>query len=120
MRFVNNVDPSHLLTADIAMIGIVLLFRALKDLSSSFPKIETDGSLSPGDKPKRLRAACWTGACGIIVFLGFLWSALSLPLPPRLVTEISTAPSDTEHHAAACPQQLNHSPSPKQSSEHTP
>ncbi|MEI9978402.1 MAG: hypothetical protein WDN23_05275 [Edaphobacter sp.] len=119
-RFVNNVDASHLLTADIAMIGIVLLFRALKDLSSSFPRIEPDGSLSPGDKHKRLRAACWTGACGTIVFLGLLWSALSLPLPPRLVTEISTAPSDTEHPAAASPQHLDHSPPPRQSSEHTP
>jgi hypothetical protein len=120
MRFVENVDASHLLTADIAMVGIVLLFRALKDLSSSFPRIETDGSLSTGDKHKRLRAACWTSTCGVLVFLGLLWSALSLPLPPRLVAEISTAPSDTEQPATASPQQIDHSPPPKPSSEHNP
>ncbi len=120
MQLVKSVDAPHLLTADVAMVAIVLLFRALKDLTSSFPKVQADGSLSAWNKDKRRQALWWTGACCVVVFLGLLWSARPLPLPPRIIAEISTALSDTEQPTAARSQQIDHSPPPKPSSEHNP
>jgi hypothetical protein len=100
IRLVKNVDAPHMLTADFAMIAIILLFRSLKDFSSSFPKIEPDGQLSPEKKIERKRAALWMIGCSIVVFLGLLWSACSFPLPARLVGDIQPIAIEQEPPAA--------------------
>ena len=35
-RLVANADPPHVLTADMALLALVLLFRALKGVASAF------------------------------------------------------------------------------------
>ena len=102
IRFVRSVDAPHMLTADLALIALILLFRALKDCSSSFPKLEPDGQLSPEKKVQRRRAVLWVVPCFIAVLLGILWSANSFPLPTALVGKIQPACFEQEHSSGNC------------------
>jgi hypothetical protein len=93
VRLFKTVDPPHMLTADIALIALVLLFRALKDLASSLTKRDPDGQLSPDGKAQMKRAVRWTVLCSTALLTGLLWSVYSFPLPTRIVSEMQLVPS---------------------------
>jgi hypothetical protein len=82
---VGAADKAHFLSADAAMLSLILLFRALKELTSA--------ALPASDKQKRPRAGAITWsliwACGVA--LGTFATAYSwrLPLPNYFITQIS-------------------------------
>jgi hypothetical protein len=84
-RTVGVADPPHVLTADLAMIGLLLLFRSLKDLASSlFPKSGT-----PADvicKAKR-SALGWSSFFAAVTLLGILWTRF-WPIPKAIAGQI--------------------------------
>ncbi|HXO43384.1 MAG TPA: hypothetical protein VN999_18185 [Thermoanaerobaculia bacterium] len=88
---VNGADCSHLVTADLALLSLVLLFRALKNLGATF-------SRAPPKTPWiKLRKAGSSIVCGVLLLLGLLWTLRAWPLPSRLVTAIeSPSPSCIE------------------------
>ena len=90
IRFVRSVDAPHMLTADLALIALILLFRALKDCSSSFPKLEPDGQLSPGEE-SAAKASSALG--GHLLYRGAAWNSLVgklLPIAHGISWENST------------------------------
>jgi hypothetical protein len=93
VRLFQGVDPPHMLTADVALIALVLLFRALKDLASSFTKRDLNGKLSLDGKARMKRAVRWTTLCGVALLGGLLWSAYSIPLPARIMSAMRLVPS---------------------------
>ncbi len=97
---VRKADAPHMLTADLAMIGLILLFRALKDFSSSFPKLETGGQLPPEKIGARNRAVRWMIPWSFLLLFGLIWTAYSLPLPCRMAAEIGQY-SAAESHSTA-------------------
>jgi hypothetical protein len=88
---VNGADCSHLVTADLALLSLVLLFRALKNFGAAF-------SRAPPKTPwTKLRTARSSIVCGVLMLLGLLWTVLAWPLPSRMVTAIeSPSPSCIE------------------------
>jgi hypothetical protein len=80
---VRGADCSHLVTADLALLSLVLLFRALKDVGAA---------LSPApSKAQRitLRTAAWTTLlCFVPMVLGLVWTGCRCQLPSRMVTAI--------------------------------
>jgi small-conductance mechanosensitive channel len=103
IRLVKNTDAPHLLTADFALIAITLLFRTLKDFTSSFPKSEEEIPLSEEKRMKRRRAVCWIIPCSVAVLFGLIWSACSLPLPSQVIGEIQPISVEQEHMPSARP-----------------
>jgi hypothetical protein len=94
---VKGADCPHLLTADLALLSLVLLFRALKDLSAALLQARGDlSSASPPTRevpPKTPRintrwAATWSAVFGFLLVLGLLWTARAWPLPGPLVRAI--------------------------------
>ncbi|SRR6266478_2077513 len=96
-RQVEGADLPHLLSADFALLWLVLLFRSLKDLvSGSFPRHETTSSFL-----HRTRAPLiWTVICSSCIAFGALATKDSwpLPLPEKVVYDINTPlpPSENE------------------------
>ncbi len=88
-REVQTADVPHRLTADFALLCLVLCFRAGKDLVSAWlPKEEP--SLKFLERIKR--PGFWTLLCLLGVVVGIIWTKYSLPLPPQMVTAIETEP----------------------------
>lgn len=77
---VKGADCSHLITADFALLSLVLLFRALKDLGAA---------LSRNQAPRiKRRAAVASLVCSVLLLVGLLLTACPLQLPSRMVTAI--------------------------------
>jgi len=82
-----SADLPHYLTADLALLSLVLLFRALKDfVSASIPKEK--GATIESSRVKF--AGLWTALCVLGFILGLLATRYSWPLPisDRIVQEI--------------------------------
>ncbi len=81
---VQNADAPHVLTADLALIGLVVFFRALKELVSAL--WPTSGKPSRGDKrledykAKRNRAVRLSALWGFVILVGTLWTCF-WPIP---------------------------------------
>ena len=88
-RDVAGADTPHWLSADIALLCLVLLFRSLKDLvSGCFPKGDAAAAI-----PRLWRVAVPVAWSAVLVFgltLGMLFTshAMPLPLPQQLLDEI--------------------------------
>jgi hypothetical protein len=80
-------DPPHVLAADFALLSLVLLFRALKDLVSTITKAH----------PKKWPIV-WTVLCVLGLGLGTEWTR-SWPMPERITTEIRTARPDAANRS---------------------
>ncbi len=89
--FVQDADPPHVLTADLALLSLVLLFRALKDLASAFYPGKT---LAQDElRRKKKRAIFWSAFFAAGVILGTVWTCCG-PLPEGVVRAIQTTPSN--------------------------
>jgi hypothetical protein len=107
---VKAADLVHYVSADLALISLALLFRALKDLvSQGFPR---DDVAADRYKVSRAIACACLCSCGIV--LGTMATKHSGPilLPPRVIDEIRLKPvqeaqspseRDTERKDAAPP-----------------
>jgi len=82
------VDDVHEVTADFALLCLVVLFRALKNLGSA---------IWPADRtpPARVRArASWSIVLAIGLVIGIRASVHSWPMPERLVKAIHAPVQD--------------------------
>jgi hypothetical protein len=87
-RSVASADFPHRLSADFALLWLVLLFRALKDLISAFfPRQTVSSSLLHRTKVSLV----WTLVCACGITVGTLATKCSwpLPLPARVMDEIN-------------------------------
>lgn len=82
-------DLPHYLTADLALLSLVLLFRALKDLVYALIPKEGGGTI---ESRKIKIASLSTALCALGLILGLLATHYSWPLPisDRIVHEIQT------------------------------
>ena len=96
MREFRNLDAPHVLTADFALLGIVLLFRALKDLISAF--FSTRQVPANQLRAQRKWAIVWTLLCGVGLIVGILWTTRSWPLPGCIAVKIQTVASGQRRH----------------------
>ena len=96
--FLEGADPPHVLTADLALLSLVLLFRAMKDLVSSITK-----SHVPRKWP-----IVWTVVCLVGLGLCATWTC-HWPVWRQIAIEIETMP----------PAPTNHSETPAESPHHS-
>jgi hypothetical protein len=84
---IRSADTPHYLTADFALLSLVFLFRALKDLISAFTK-------RPHSPGKTKCAICWTAACLAGVLVGTLATTYSwnCVIPDRVTQEVLSTP----------------------------
>jgi hypothetical protein len=88
-QLVQGADPAHVLTADIALIALVLFFRALKDLTSAlFPR---PGARKDIVRSRKHWSIAWSVLFGLGVLLGILGTRL-WSIPESIAREIQTAP----------------------------
>jgi hypothetical protein len=90
-RKVQTADLPHRLTADFALISVVLLFRALKDLASAcFPREAKSPPVTFLNRAKL--PVLWTLVCAAGITGGVLWTTRAWPLPlsERIVKQIQT------------------------------
>ena len=85
-RLVANADPPHVLTADAALLALVLLFRALKNVASAF------WPTPPAPAPALLRqrkqsALMWSVACFLSLAIFVQWTR-SWPMFERIAVPI--------------------------------
>jgi len=78
-----SADATHVLTADLSLVSLVLLFRALKGL--------TDALTRPN--VRKALPIFWTVLCLSGFGLGALWTSSSYPLPSKITHDILTEPS---------------------------
>jgi hypothetical protein len=100
-RLIEKADPPHVLTADLALIALVLFFRALKDLVSAlFPKPEVHKDTV---RSRKYWAIAWSVLFGLGILLGILWTR-SWPIPRGIAAEIQKAPlPESSHSETATP-----------------
>lgn len=110
---IRNADPPHVVVADLALLGLVLLFRAFKDFASAFFRAPSRAG-DPEPTEKEIRAAKRNASLFSAIFLVWfiiflLWTWNEWRLPQSWVTEITT-PIPSEVHqaerAASSPQEL--------------
>ena len=101
-----TVDRPHLLTADLAFLALVLLFRALKDVmsalypSDTLPQDKDEKAKEVAERKARKKSARWRSiVCAVFLVLGVLWTTCSLPLPAGIVKEIMTEPPNKSSHS---------------------
>jgi hypothetical protein len=95
-RQVGGADSPHRLTADFALLSLVLLFRALKEFISAWiprePQAHSEGFLKRTKWP-----LLWTLACVVGMAIGILWTR-NWPLPDRITKTIrADMPTETRH-----------------------
>jgi uncharacterized membrane protein YfcA len=98
--WVQDADPPHVLTADFALLALVLLFRALKGLASALFPTET----IPLDELRKKRgwAFFWSVLFALGILLGTEWTTQSWPLPRYIAEQIQTLlPGESNHAEAA-------------------
>jgi hypothetical protein len=91
----SSADLPHYLTADFALLCLVLLFRALKDfVSARIPKKKGD----PIDWSKAWWPRVWTILCVVGLTLGLMATGWSwhLPIPDSITREIQAPPPPGE------------------------
>jgi len=91
----SSADLPHYLTADFALLSLVLLFRALKDLvSACIPKKKGDAI----DRSKVWWAGGWTLLCVVGLTFGLMATSWSwhLPIPDSITREIQAPPPPGE------------------------
>lgn len=95
---VANADPAHVLTADAALLSLVLLFRALKAVASAFWPTQPHASDAKAQRLKKL-AIGWTVVCllGCIVFV--MWTT-SWPMFDYIAVQIQTVPTENDGQTA--------------------
>lgn len=79
----DGADAPHVLTADLALLSLVMLFRALKGLTDSLTKPNI---------PKTLPIS-WTAICALGFAVGTLWTS-SYPVPRFIADPILATPSE--------------------------
>jgi hypothetical protein len=82
-QFFDRADPPHVLTADLALLSLVLLFRAGKGLAPS----------PTGSAISKRWSWFWTVLCLLGLVFGTLWTARSWPMPKCIVAQILTEPA---------------------------
>lgn len=102
-RSVQTADTPHSITADAALLSLVLLFRALKDFVSGWLPRDAKESEKPF-LTRTFRSLVWTALCLTGMILGTLTTACSWRLPDRIVKEIQT-PVANEHNDTPQPTQ---------------
>jgi hypothetical protein len=93
-RRVENVDVPHYLTADFALLSLVLLFRALKEFVSDWLPRQTTPemqSVGPTFFQRTRWSLFWTALCALGFVLGILATTYSWPVPlsKQIVTKIT-------------------------------
>jgi hypothetical protein len=84
-RLVQGADPPHVLTADLSLIALVLLFRSLKDLTSALcPKPDAHKHIV---RARKKWAIAWSLFFGLVMVVGILWTRL-WPIPRSIAVEI--------------------------------
>jgi hypothetical protein len=69
-QWVRKADPPHILTADLSLVALVLFFRALKELASSFfPKPNAEVVRS-----RKYWAIGWSVTLGLAICASILWT----------------------------------------------
>jgi hypothetical protein len=91
-------DAPHVLTADLALLSLVMLFRALKGLVDSLTKPNI---------PRKVPFA-WTVVCIVGFALGAIWTS-SYPVPRFIADQILATPKETNSDIEKPPVKL---PSP--------
>jgi hypothetical protein len=93
-QIVATADAPHVLTADMALLGLVLLFRALKGLVSAFwPTPRKPTEKEPTQKEQRQKkelAIFWSMACIFAFAISIQWTR-SWSLPESVASQIRTA-----------------------------
>jgi hypothetical protein len=103
---VGSADITHRITADFALLSLVLFFRALKEVVSVFfPASKSTQAEREKLKARKNWALLWTTGWAIFLVLGVLWTnySWSLPLSKRIIHEIETEYSNTNRHSEAPP-----------------
>jgi hypothetical protein len=103
-----NADVPHFLTANIALLSLVLLFRALKDLVSAWPKSSGKSKTGP---------IVWTIVCVVGIAVGTVWTSC-WPLPGSLANHIQ-APISKEN-GDANKASVHSEPNPATNKAHEP
>ena len=75
----NTADEVHWLSADVALLSLVLLFRAQKDLVTWWQNDEPDKRLERGYRLKV--SGWWAAVCLLVLVLGTAATRYSWPLP---------------------------------------
>jgi len=87
---VRDADAPHVLTADFALLSLILFFRALKDVASAYFSKDPP----PADLPRRRTLALrWSVVSGIGLLVGLIWTC-SGPLPQSIVDAIQRMPAN--------------------------
>jgi len=98
----DRADAPHVLTADLALLSLVMLFRALKGLIDSLTKPNI---------PRKLPVA-WTAVCLLGFAVGSIWTS-SYPVPRCVADQILATPKepgpDVEKPSAKLPSLQDHS-----------
>jgi hypothetical protein len=104
---VEHADLPHYLTADFALLSLVLLFRALKDFVSAWlPRsmpTKQDGTHLKFLARTRL-SIFWTALCTLGLILGMLATTYSWPLPmsARIIDEIKAPLEGNSQAGSSC------------------
>jgi hypothetical protein len=97
-----RADPPHVLTADLALLSLVLLFRALKGLTDARTKVNI----------------FWAVLWGLGFAVGTIWTS-SYPLPRLISDQILTEPSERVTHSEN-PKPSNQEPRPPAPDQKSP
>ena len=107
-RTFSSTDRLHWLSADFALLCLVLLFRALKDLVSRLlPRESRDSQPSKVDDeppPSPWVSFAWSLICGTGLILGTLATTNSwaLPIPSSVAQEIGGSPPPASYVKGCC------------------
>jgi hypothetical protein len=97
-----RADPPHVLTADLALLSLVMLFRALKGLTDARTKV----------------TVFWAVLWGLGFAVGTIWTS-SYPLPKRISDQILTEPGERVTHSEN-PKPSNQEPRPPAPDQRAP
>jgi len=103
---VQTADITHRLSADFALLSLILLYRALKEAVSAFFPPSTRESPTTAEEKHEIKARKkWTLlatiGCAFFMTLGTMATKYSwpLPLPDRVIAEIKKEPSGTNKYS---------------------
>ena len=85
----DRADPPHVLTVDLALLSLVLLFRALKELT----KLATEPNMAKG------WLIFWTSLCLLGFGVGTKWTYSSWPIFKPIADQIQMAPAEQRSHS---------------------
>jgi len=95
-RLIQTADPAHVPTADLALLALVLFFRASKELVSALLPTQ---QVSPAElRMRRVAATLKTVLCILVMWVGIKWTR-SWPVPKYIAAQIQIAPSEENNHS---------------------